>query len=210
MKKLSGGSRCVPSRPLAQGWGCLSGCCRLRLVIARESFIQCNELYLFFPPQLRRRRSPGRRRRRQQRQRPQRRWWGRRRWRVTVGKCLVVHNLMMSSSANLLWFSRDHWNFFCRLAHPPDRSCSSPCSPVQSLPAHPRQHAHHRHRRCADSVAPTVRVSNQPASLSPSPSLSTSFSDSRFGCSCWAFRQHSAAPLGTWMPLTSAISDYTS
>jgi hypothetical protein len=50
-----------------------------------------------------------------------------------------------------------------------------------------------------------VRVSNQPASLSPSPStspspspsLSTSFSDSRFGCSCWAFRQLSAAPLGT-------------
>jgi hypothetical protein len=39
----------VPSgRPRAQGWGWLSGCCRL-LVIARESFIQCNELYLFFP-----------------------------------------------------------------------------------------------------------------------------------------------------------------
>ena len=38
----------VPSRPRAQGWGWLSGCCSL-LVIARESFIQCNELYLFFP-----------------------------------------------------------------------------------------------------------------------------------------------------------------
>jgi len=38
----------VPSRPRAQVWGWLSGCCRL-LVIARESFIQCNELYLFFP-----------------------------------------------------------------------------------------------------------------------------------------------------------------
>ncbi len=50
----------VPSRPLAQVWGWLSGCCRL-LVITRESFIQCNELYLFFPaagPQLRRRRRP--------------------------------------------------------------------------------------------------------------------------------------------------------
>jgi hypothetical protein len=93
----------VPSRPRAQVWGWLSGCCRL-LVIARESFIQCNELYLFFPaagPQLRRRRRPGwrrpgrrrpgRRRRRQQRQRPQRRWWGRRRWRV--GKRLVVHHV---------------------------------------------------------------------------------------------------------------------
>ena len=88
----------VPSRPRAQVWGWLSGCCRL-LVIARESFNQCNELYSFFPaagPQLRRRRRPGRRRpgrrrRRQQRQRPQRRWWGRRRWRV--GKCLVVHNV---------------------------------------------------------------------------------------------------------------------
>jgi hypothetical protein len=36
--------------PLAQGWpgGWLSGCCRL-LVIARESFIQCKELYLIFP-----------------------------------------------------------------------------------------------------------------------------------------------------------------
>ena len=88
----------VPSRPRAQVWGWLSGCCSL-LVIARESFILCNELYLFSPaagPQLRRRRRPGRRRpgrrrRRQQRQRPQRRWWGRRRWRV--GKCLVVHNV---------------------------------------------------------------------------------------------------------------------
>ncbi len=40
----------VPSRPRprAQGWVWLSGCCRL-LVIARESFSQCNELYLFFP-----------------------------------------------------------------------------------------------------------------------------------------------------------------
>ncbi len=40
----------VPSRPRprAPGWAWLSGCCRL-LVIARESFIQSNELYLFFP-----------------------------------------------------------------------------------------------------------------------------------------------------------------
>jgi hypothetical protein len=38
----------VPSRPRVQGLGWLSGCCRL-LVIARESFIQCNELYLLFP-----------------------------------------------------------------------------------------------------------------------------------------------------------------
>ncbi len=38
----------VPSRPRAQDWGWLSGCCRL-LVITRESFIQCNELCLFFP-----------------------------------------------------------------------------------------------------------------------------------------------------------------
>ncbi len=103
---------------------------------------------------------------------------------------------------------------------PPARSRRSPCSPVwaASLPAHPRPLAHHRHRRARPSdVAPTVRVSNhwQPASLSPSPStspspspsLSTSFSDSGLGCSCWAFRQHSAAPLGTCMPLTSAISE---
>ncbi len=39
----------VPSRPRAQGWGWLSGCRCCLLVIARESFIQCNELYLFFP-----------------------------------------------------------------------------------------------------------------------------------------------------------------
>ncbi len=38
----------VPSRPRAQGWAGFPGCYRL-LVIARESFIQCNELYLFFP-----------------------------------------------------------------------------------------------------------------------------------------------------------------
>ncbi len=38
----------VPSRPRAQARGWLSGCCRL-LVIARESFIQCNDLYFCFP-----------------------------------------------------------------------------------------------------------------------------------------------------------------
>ncbi len=37
----------IPSRPRAQVRGWLSGCCRL-LVIARESFIQCNDLYFFF------------------------------------------------------------------------------------------------------------------------------------------------------------------
>ncbi len=80
---------------------------------------------------------------------------------------------------------------------PPDRSRRSPCSPVRaaSLPEHPHQHAYHSHW-CArpSDVAPTVHVSNQPASLSPSistspspsSSLSTSFSDSRFRCPCAA------------------------
>jgi hypothetical protein len=95
---------------------------------------------------------------------------------------------------------------------PPDRSRRSPCSPVRaaSLPAHPRPHAHHRHRCVRPSdVAPTVRVSNQP-SLSPSTSSmacsGTECADpsnmrsvtltARSDVSVGLLRQHSAAPLG--------------
>jgi len=111
------------------------------------------------------------------------------------------------------------------LSHPPRsaRQRTPPVAPqpvqpalAASPPAHTSPPAHHCHRpkahhrhQCArpSDVAPTVRVPNQPASLSPStstspspsPSLSISFSYSRFGCSCWAFqvRQESTAPLGT-------------
>jgi hypothetical protein len=89
----------VPSRPRAQGRGWLSccQCCRLLVMIrvaqARESFIQCNDLYFFFPAAAAAPAATAAGRWRQQRQRPQRRWrpGGRlgRRWRV--GKCLVVH-----------------------------------------------------------------------------------------------------------------------
>ncbi len=76
----------VPSSPLTQGWGC----CHL-LVIAMESFIQCNELYSFFSAAAAAPAEPGPAAPAAAAQHLQRRWRGRLLWRV--GKCLVVHNV---------------------------------------------------------------------------------------------------------------------